>query len=99
MQPTVNLPVAGVFLFDTSLSMGYRQAGQTRLEAAQAEVWERALYGALRVQEEQATLTRYMAVDARRQGRMSQAEHFEKRTTSFEEGAELIRQLLARARP
>lgn len=28
------LPVAGVFLFDTSLSMGYQQAGKTRLDVA-----------------------------------------------------------------
>jgi len=31
---TDNLPVAGVFLFDTSLSMSYRQESQTRLEVA-----------------------------------------------------------------
>ena len=30
----VTLPVAGVFLFDTSLSMGYQQEGQTRLDVA-----------------------------------------------------------------
>ncbi len=30
----VELPVAGVFLFDTSLSMEYRQAGRTRLDLA-----------------------------------------------------------------
>ncbi len=30
----VTLPVAGVFLFDTSLSMGYQQEGKTRLDVA-----------------------------------------------------------------
>ena len=30
-----NIPVAAVFLFDTSPSMGYRQGNQTRLQAAQ----------------------------------------------------------------
>lgn len=30
----IDLPVAAVFLFDTSLSMGYQQEGQTRLELA-----------------------------------------------------------------
>jgi len=32
---SANLPAAAVFLFDTSLSMGYRQENLTRLEAAQ----------------------------------------------------------------
>jgi hypothetical protein len=32
----ITLPVAGVFLFDTSLSMEYQQEGRTRLEAARA---------------------------------------------------------------
>jgi len=32
---TEDLPIAAVFLFDTSLSMDYRQKGQTRLEEAQ----------------------------------------------------------------
>ncbi|MBX3438478.1 MAG: BatA domain-containing protein [Planctomycetaceae bacterium] len=30
----ITLPVAAVFLFDTSLSMGYQQAGKTRLDVA-----------------------------------------------------------------
>ncbi len=30
----VTLPVAGIFLFDTSLSMGYQQEGKTRLDVA-----------------------------------------------------------------
>jgi two-component system, chemotaxis family, protein-glutamate methylesterase/glutaminase len=67
------------------------------LDAAQAETWERALYDALRVQEEQATLARSMADGARKQGRYAHADDLERRKLSYEEGAELIRQLLARA--
>lgn len=62
----------------------------------QAEAWERALYNALRAQREQAMLARHMAADARGRGRASLAGDLERRASSYDEGAEIVRQLLAR---
>ena len=66
------------------------------LRSAQTESWERALYEALRVQEEQGALVRRMAIDARLHGRSDTAEDFERRAVSYDEGAQLIRQMLGR---
>jgi two-component system chemotaxis response regulator CheB len=65
------------------------------LSGAQAEAWERALYDALRTQEEQMTLARRMAADARCRGSLRHADDFDRRARSYEEGAEIIRRMLA----
>jgi two-component system chemotaxis response regulator CheB len=65
------------------------------LRAEQAEAWERSLYNALRAQEEQLALVRRMADEARRAGAAYSAEDLERRAKSYEEGAEIIRRLLA----
>lgn len=65
------------------------------MRAALAEAWERALYDGVRVQEEQAMLTRRIADDLRRSGNLRGAEELESRAVSYEEGADMLRQLLA----
>lgn len=65
------------------------------MRAALAEAWERALYDSVRVQEEQAMLTRRIADDLRRSGNLRGAEELESRAASYEEGADMLRQLLA----
>jgi two-component system chemotaxis response regulator CheB len=65
------------------------------LRNEQAEGWEDALYNALRVQEEQLTLTRRMAEMAREYGAGLSAEAFEERARGYAEGAEIIRHLIA----
>jgi two-component system chemotaxis response regulator CheB len=67
------------------------------LRAAQAESWERALYGALRAQEEQMALVRRMAQEARERGHLRSASDFEGRARSYQEGAEIIRRMLGRS--
>jgi two-component system chemotaxis response regulator CheB len=67
------------------------------LDLAHAEAWERTLYDALRVQEEHAALVRMMADEARARRMGRTAEDLERRARSYEEGAELIRQLLFRS--
>jgi two-component system, chemotaxis family, protein-glutamate methylesterase/glutaminase len=62
----------------------------------QADAWERALYGAFRAQQERAVLVRRMAVDARARNNSGTAEHLQRRAESYEEGAELLRRLIAR---
>lgn len=66
------------------------------LRSAQSESWERALYDALRVQEEQGALVRRMALEARLRGRLGDADDYERRAVSYDEGAQIIRQMLAR---
>jgi two-component system chemotaxis response regulator CheB len=67
------------------------------LRSEQGKAWERALYDALRAQEEQAALLRRMAGDARQLGAARQADDFALRARSYEEGAQIIRGLLSRA--
>jgi two-component system chemotaxis response regulator CheB len=65
------------------------------LGEAQGEAWERALYGAYRAQQERAMLVARLAGEARREGAARSAEQLEQRAESYEEGAELLRQLIA----
>jgi two-component system chemotaxis response regulator CheB len=64
------------------------------LRSAQTDAWERALYDAQRVQEEQLALLRRMALDAIDQGRAEHARNYEARARGYEEGVEIIRGLL-----
>ncbi|MGD9508118.1 MAG: chemotaxis protein CheB [Geminicoccaceae bacterium] len=64
------------------------------LRDAQAEAWERALYDALRAQEEQLALLRRMTEDAYFRGHADSARSFEARARSYEEGVQIIRGLL-----
>jgi two-component system chemotaxis response regulator CheB len=66
------------------------------LDAAQGETRERALYSAMRAQQEHAMLARHMAEEARKRGQVRSAAMYERRVRDYEEGAEVIRQLLAR---
>ena len=65
------------------------------LGALQADAWERALYSAFRAQQERAMLVGRMADQARAQGGDSSAEQLQQRAQSYEEGAELLRRLIA----
>ena len=67
------------------------------LSATQAEEWERALYGAYRAQQERALVVRRMADQASREGSAQMAERLQKRAYSYDEGAELLRRLIAHA--
>jgi two-component system chemotaxis response regulator CheB len=67
------------------------------LGAAQADEWERALYGAYRAQQERAIVVRRMADQASRDGAAQVAEQLQKRAHSYDEGAELLRGLIAHA--
>jgi two-component system, chemotaxis family, protein-glutamate methylesterase/glutaminase len=64
------------------------------LRSSQADAWERALYDALRAQEEQLLLLRKMALDARSRGQQGHAQGYETRAQSYEEGVQIIRSLL-----
>jgi two-component system, chemotaxis family, protein-glutamate methylesterase/glutaminase len=66
------------------------------LRAAQSEAWERALYSVLRTQEEQSLLARRLASDAKERGALRSREFYELRAQEYEEGAEIVRRLLAR---
>lgn len=66
------------------------------LRTAQNDIWERTLYAALRAQQEQAMLARRVAEEARAREEQRSAEEFERRALDYEEGAEVIRQLLSR---
>lgn len=66
------------------------------LAVAQTSVWENTLYRAMSVQQEQAVLLQHMAMSARRRGAESLAVEFEARGRSYEEGVQIIRELLAR---
>ena len=63
------------------------------LAVIQGEAWERALYGALRAQQERGALLRRMADEARDSGAARSAEQLQERAQSYEEGAELLRRL------
>lgn len=65
------------------------------LRGAYSEAWERTLYAALRSQQEQEMLARRLAEEATEHGQARLAESFERRAKDYEEGAELIRRLLA----
>jgi two-component system chemotaxis response regulator CheB len=62
------------------------------LGAVQAEAWERALYEAYRAQQERSMLLRKMAQE---QGEGREATLLQQRAQSYEEGAELLRRLIA----
>lgn len=71
------------------------------LRAAQTEEIEKALYNALRSQEEQLALMRRMAEEAalhRGGGGAAAAADYERRARSYAEGVEIIRRLLANGR-
>jgi two-component system chemotaxis response regulator CheB len=65
------------------------------MRASQTEAWERALYGGLRAQEEQAHLARRVAASFRQRGDARGASALELRALSYEEGADTLRRLLA----
>jgi two-component system chemotaxis response regulator CheB len=65
------------------------------LRLAQDEAWERTLYAAMRAQQEQAMLARRLAAEADAKGQTRSAERYTRRERDYEEGAEVIRQLLA----
>jgi two-component system, chemotaxis family, protein-glutamate methylesterase/glutaminase len=64
------------------------------LGAIQKEAWERALYGALRAQQERASLVGRLANEAEDRGE-AQAGQLRRRAESYEEGAGLLRGLIA----
>ena len=65
------------------------------LRQAQDEAWERTLYAAMRAQQEQVMLLHRMAAEARARGHARSADSYERRRRDYEEGAEMVRQLLA----
>jgi len=65
------------------------------LALTQSEAWERTLYAAMRAQQEQALLVRRMGDQARLKGYAHQADAFLRRERDYEDGAEVIRQMLA----
>jgi two-component system, chemotaxis family, protein-glutamate methylesterase/glutaminase len=66
------------------------------LRLAETEAWERTMHAAMRAQQEQAMLARRIAAEADAKGLVRSAEDFTRRGRDYEEGAEVIRQLLAR---
>jgi two-component system, chemotaxis family, protein-glutamate methylesterase/glutaminase len=67
------------------------------LQSIHAEAWERAFYSAFRAQQERSLVVRRMAEQARRDGAIADAERFQERARSYEEGAELLCRLIAHA--
>jgi two-component system chemotaxis response regulator CheB len=65
------------------------------LGVIQADAWERALYSALRAQQERSIVVRRMADQARQGGAARTAEQLQERAESYEEGVELLRRLIA----
>jgi two-component system, chemotaxis family, protein-glutamate methylesterase/glutaminase len=65
------------------------------LRSLQAEAWERALYSAFRAQQERAIVVRRMADEASKLGDKAHAQKLRERAKSYEEGAELLRRLIA----
>jgi two-component system, chemotaxis family, protein-glutamate methylesterase/glutaminase len=65
------------------------------LRVAAGEAWERTLYGGLRAQQQQAMVCRRLAEDARGRGEDRVAVRYEQRAGDYEEGAVIIRRLLA----
>jgi cell fate (sporulation/competence/biofilm development) regulator YlbF (YheA/YmcA/DUF963 family) len=65
------------------------------LRAIQADAWERALYNAYRAQQERARLVGRMADEARAREAATAAEQLQQRAQIYEEGADLLRDLLA----
>jgi two-component system, chemotaxis family, protein-glutamate methylesterase/glutaminase len=65
------------------------------LGALQADAWERALYNAYRAQQKRAMLVGRVADEARARGAATAAEQLQQRAQSYEEGADLLRDLLA----
>jgi len=67
------------------------------LQESQDEAWERTLYAAMRAQQEQAMLCHRLAEEARQRRQEWSMAEFGRRAQDYEEGAQLIRQLLARS--
>lgn len=65
------------------------------LGAIQTDAWERALYNAYRAQQERAVLVGRMTDEARARGAATAAEQLQQRAQGYEEGADLLRDLLA----
>lgn len=66
------------------------------LGQAVSEAWERTLYGGMRAQQQHAMVVRRLAEENRRQGNETAAAAYERRARDYEEGAMIIRQILAR---
>jgi two-component system chemotaxis response regulator CheB len=66
------------------------------LQLSQGKAWERTLYAAMRSQQEQTMLCRRLADHARELGNLGSLAELERRAHDYEEGAELIRAMLAR---
>ena len=64
------------------------------MRSAAFDAWEKALYEAMRAQQEQALIMQTMAANARDRGRSAWADTLENRERSYREGVEIIRQLL-----
>jgi two-component system, chemotaxis family, protein-glutamate methylesterase/glutaminase len=67
------------------------------LRASQAEGLERALYSAMRTQEEQSILARRVAEEMGRRGDARTAAELERRAAGYKEGADALRRMLAAA--
>jgi two-component system, chemotaxis family, protein-glutamate methylesterase/glutaminase len=65
------------------------------LRVVQGQEWERALYGALRAQQERAELVQRMADEARVRGAVRSAEQLRQRAKDYDEGADLLRRLIS----
>ena len=65
------------------------------MRSAATEAWEKALYEAMRAQQEQVLLMQVMAESARKRGRAQWAATLERRELSYQEGVEIIRQMIA----
>ncbi len=65
------------------------------LGVLQGQEWERALYGALRAQQERAELVNRMADQARLLGAAKSAEQLRRRAKDYEEGADLLQRLIS----
>jgi two-component system, chemotaxis family, protein-glutamate methylesterase/glutaminase len=63
------------------------------LGVVQREAWERALYGALRAQQERAALVRRLAQEAEDKGEALAAQ-LQRRAETYQEGADLLRRLI-----
>ena len=59
------------------------------LALTQSEAWERTLYAAMRAQQEQAMLARYMVETGSSRGHAFQAKVFARRERDYEDGAEM----------
>jgi two-component system chemotaxis response regulator CheB len=65
------------------------------LGVAQGQEWERALYGALRAQQERAEVVARLADQATLRGAAKSAEQLRRRARDYEEGADLLQRLIS----